>query len=555
MWIILTIAGLVLAAVAVVAVLCKIFYKVADANEALVITGGKELVIKPSGGAFVIPIFRKAQYFPLNMRTINSDKDEIKTSTSVPIFIDWTAQIRPKKDDPELLAKAVTSFLSMKEDGINDNIKQTLTGTVQDIASSMTPLDVLKNKEDFKKKVEETVADEMSKMGMELVSLNIREISDPNGYFNNIAAIDMADKKLAAENKEAVIDQEIREQKAESEKAAKQRELASELAIAENERSNNLRMAEIKIETDKANADAAIAGELQSTIRRQEVVEQEGKVEVVRQEQNNLAALKEKEVEITRAETRKEQAKIDADSSAQVKKITADTEVAVAEREAKAVTIEAEAKAQKTIKEGTAEADIVVLKGKAEAEAKKAMLVAEAEAEKERMLAEAEGAKAKGLAEAEAIEAKLLAEAKGEGEKLKAQAEGEKQLAEARASNDKVNLEIEKAKIFAGMQVEIATNTATIMAKIGENAEFVNIGGAGTGNGGNVLIDTMMQVPAMMKTLNAQNDALNGQPFNEELRKLGEAIFGPAKGLLSNHETTNITPPATEEVNVADDAE
>lgn len=539
LWIVLTVVGIALAAIAGIAIVCKIFYKVADANEALVITGGKDLIIKPSGGAFVIPIFRKAQYFPLNMRTINSDKDEIKTSTSVPIFIDWTAQIRPKKDDPELLAKAVTSFLSMKEDGINDNIKQTLTGTVQDIASSMTPLDVLKNKEEFKKKVEETVADEMSKMGMELVSLNIREISDPNGYFNDIAAIDRADKKLAAENKEAIIDQEIRQQKADSNKAAKQRELEADLAIAEDERKNKLRIAEIKIETDKADADAYIAGELQATVRKQEVVAEEGKVEVIRQEQANLAAQKEKEVEITKAETKKEQARIDADSNAQVKKIAADTDVAVAERQSKAVTIEAEAKAQKTIKEGTAEADIVVLKGRAEAEAKKAMLVAEAEAEKERMLAEAEGAKAKGLAEAEAIEAKLLAEAKGEGERLKAQAEGEKQLAEARASNDKVNLEIEKAKIFAGMQVEIATKTATIMANIGENAEFVNIGGSGTGNGGNVLIDTMMKVPGMMKMLNVQNEALNDQPFNDEIRKLGEAIFGPAKGLLSNHETNN----------------
>ena len=548
LWTIIPIVGILLAAIIGVVILCKIFYKVADANEALVITGGKDLIIKPSGGAFVIPIFRKAQYFPLNMRTITSDKDEIKTSTSVPIFTDWTAQIRPKKDDDAALRRAVTSFLSMDEDGVNENIKQTLTGTVRDIVSSMTPEDVLKNKEEFKKNVEETVADEMQKMGMELVSLNIQDISDPNHYFDNIAAIDMADKRKAAQNKEAVIDQEIREQQAISEKIAKEKELETELSVAEKERDNSLRISAFKIETDKAKADAEIAGDLQATVRQQEVVAEQGKIEVIRQEQANFAAQKQKEVEITKAETKREQAKIDADSEAQVNKIKAEAEVTVAEREAKAITIEADAAAAKTIKEGTAQADIVKLKGQAEAEAKKAMLVAEAEAEKERMLAEAEGAKAKGLAEAEAIEAKLLAEAKGEGEKLKAQAEGEKQLAEARASHDKVNLEIEKAKIFAGMQVEVATKTATIMAKIGENAEFVNIGGAGTGNGGNVLIDTMMQIPAMMKTLNAQNDALNGQPFNDELKKFGEAVFGPMKGLLSNHETTNVTTPAIEDV-------
>lgn len=544
---IIIIAVAIIAAIVGVAVLCKVFYRVADANQVLVITGGKELIIKPSGGAFVIPIFRKAQYFPLNMRTINSDKDEIKTSTSVPIFIDWTAQIRPKKDDHELLTKAVTSFLSMKEDGINDNIKQTLTGTVQDIASSMTPLDVLKNKEEFKKKVEETVADEMQKMGMELVSLNIREISDPNGYFNDIAAIDRADKKLAAENKEAIVDQEIRQQKAESEKAAKEKELETELAVAEKQRDNALRVAEFKIETDKANADAEIAGELQATIRMQEKAVEEGKVEVVRQEQANLAAKKQKEVEITKAETKKEQARIDADAEAQVKSINADAEVLVAEKNAKAIKITAEAKAEQVRKEGQATADVVKIDGQAKADAKKAMLVAEAEAEKERLLAEAEGIKAQGLAKAESVKAELLAEAEG----LKAKAEGEKQLAEARAANDKVNFEIEKIRIENEARVQIATNMGQIMADIGKNAEFVNIGGSQTGGTGNILVDTLSAIPGLFKSLDVQNQALNGCDMNEQLAKTVKAVAEPIKGLLSYSENA----PAPTEIPETTDVE
>lgn len=507
------IGGAIVVAIAIIAVICKLFYRVADANQALVITGGKELIIKPSGGSFVIPIFRKAQYFPLNMRTITSDKDEIKTLTSVPIYTDWTAQIRPKKDDKGALTRAVTSFLSMGENDINENIKQTLTGTVRDVVSAMTPENVLRNKEEFKRNVEETVADEMQKMGMELVSLNIQDISDPNGYFDDIAAVDMADKKKVAQNKKAVVEQEIREQAAASEKSAKEKELASALSVAEKERDNALRIAEFKTETDKANADAEIAGKLQATVRRQEMTVEEGKVEIARQEQANLAAQKAKEVEITKAETIKAQAKINADAEAQVKGINADADVLVAEKQAKAIRITAEAHADKVIKEGQAEAD-----------AEKAMLVARAEAEKARLLAEAEG-----------VKAKLLAEAEGEGEKLKQQAEGERQLAEARAANEKVNFEIEKAKIFAGMQIEIATKTAEVMARIGENAEFVNFGGSAGNQSGNVLIDTLKQVPSLMKLLNVENEALNGQSFNEEIEGISKAAFGPIKGVLANN--------------------
>ena len=43
----------------------KSIYKVVDVDKALIITGGKKPIIKVSGGAFVIPIFRKASDFDL----------------------------------------------------------------------------------------------------------------------------------------------------------------------------------------------------------------------------------------------------------------------------------------------------------------------------------------------------------------------------------------------------------------------------------------------------------------------------------------------------------
>jgi uncharacterized membrane protein YqiK len=139
-----------------------------------------------------------------------------------------------------------------------------------------------------------------------------------------------------------------------------------------------------------------------------------------------------------------------------------------------------------------------------------------------------------------------MAEAEIEKQKLLAQAEGEEALAKARASEDKVNFEIEKLKIENDAKITIATKTAEIMANIGQNAEFVNIGGNGGvgtvgGGTGNVLLDTLSAVPALMKTLNAENNALNGRPINDELEGLVTSVVKPIKGLLSTSETTNIT--------------
>lgn len=527
--------------VALIIFFCSI-YKVADIDKALIITGGKEPVIKVSGGSFVIPIFRKAQYFDLCMLTVKADRDEIRTITSVPIVTDWTAQIRPDVSDMTNLKKAIMSFKERGQDGIITDVKLTLTGAVRDIVASMTPEAVLRDKAEFAQKVRETVEDEMRNMGMELVSLNIQDISDNNHYYDNIAALDMEDKRLAAENKRADIDRDVRTKQAEAERVASQNELDSELAIAEKQRDNDLKRAGFKAETDRANADAAVAGELQRTIRMQEVAEQQGRVEVVRQEQANLAAIREKEVRVTRAQTAREEEMISADAEANVRKIQADAGVLVAQKDAEALKIEAEANAEKARKEGQAIADVAMKKGAAEAEVVRQRGLAEAEVEKQQGLARAEVTKQNGLAEAEAERAKLMA-----------QADGERALAEARASNEKVNFEIEKIKIEAEARVTIATKTAEIMAEIGKNAEFVNIGGGAQGAGalnsptGNVLLDTLAGVPALMKMLNVENEALNGKPINDEVRGLVDSIAGPVKGVLAHTETVAPETPKIEE--------
>ncbi len=500
------IAICVICAIVAIAIIFKCFYKVVPIDKALIITGGKEPKIIISGGSFVVPIFRKADYFDLCMLTVSTEKDAVKTGTAVQIVIDWTAQIRPNITDKELLKKAIISFKERGPEQIKDDVKQTLIGAVRDIVTSMTPEQVLRDKQEFTKNVINIVSDEMSNMGMELVSLNIADISDENGYYDNIAALDSEDKRRDAETKKADVNQDVRIQRAKAEQIASKNELEAKLVIAEKQRDNDIKVAAFKAETDKANADAEVAGELQKTIRSQEIAEQQGRVSVIKQEQANLAAMKEKDVIATKAEADKQRKQIEAEADANMRKISADADVIVAEKQAQAVKINADASADKIRKEGDANADVI---------------------------------RKQGIAQADAEKAKLLA-----------QAEGERALAEARASNDKVNYEIEKLKIEANAKIEIATKTATIMADLGKNAEFVNIGGTGNSKTGNVLLDTLSGVPALMKQLNVENKALNDKSFNEELSNLVSSTFGPVKGLLAT--TNNTTQISTDNADNAD---
>lgn len=536
----------VVIAITIIVFLAKSMYRIADVDKALIITGGKKPHVIISGGAFVIPIIRKADFFDLCMLTVKADKDEIMTKTAVPVLVDWTAQIRPDRRDEAKLETAIISFKERGNQGIIEDVKLTLMGAVRDVVASMTPGQVLADKEAFKKLIQESVDDELEKMGLELVSLNIQDITDNNGYFNNMAYLDKAEKQQAADIKRAETNRITREEQAAATLAAEKAEavasqeaniarMVAEQAMNAKRKETDLMIAANKVETDTAQADADVAKELQATKRAREVEEQRGAVEIMKQEQANLAAQRRREVMITEAESQKETLRIDAEASAHVKTIEAESEIAVAERRADAKRKEAQgvADVQKTEADArvtVAQKDADAVKHKAEAEAArvraegialadvvKVQKEAEATGKKAQLMAEAEGIKAKGLAEAEGIKAQKLAEA-----------EGERALAEARAANEKVNFEIEKLKITTEAQIRVATATAEIMANIGQNAEFVNIGG-GVGSGtGNSFIDTLTSIPAIMKILNTENQALNDKPLTDEIAGLSDAML---KGL------------------------
>ena len=153
----------------------------------------------------------------------------------------------------------------------------------------------------------------------------------------------------------------------------------------------------------------------------------------------------------------------------------------------------------------------------------------------------------------------MLADAEGIKAKKLAEAEGEKAIAEARAANDKVNFEIEKLRIQTEAQIKVSTAMAEVMANVGQNAEFVHIGGdglqnaMGTGKTGNILLDTISQIPVLMKSLNVENQALNGRSVNEEVKELSESLLSGLNKTRNCQSSSETKTTAVEES--TDDAE
>ncbi|MDO4780852.1 MAG: SPFH domain-containing protein [Candidatus Saccharibacteria bacterium] len=503
----LLVVGVVAAAAA--AIVYKVRYKIAGADEALVITGSKKrpMQVLPGGGAFV-PLTRKWRLFPLGVMTVSSDDQETQTSTMIPIVVRWTAQLRVDTTDSEALRKAVQGFSSSNKGEIIDSLQQTLDGEVRAVVATMTPEGVIADKSTFAASIMDGVAPRMADLGFELVSLNIAEVTDRNGYYKNLAAQDHEEKRKKAAILKAEADQEIRVDGAKADEKARTAELQRDLALKEKQLTVDVRTAAIKAETDVANADAEVAGELRRTERAKEVAANEGAVAVVRADQDQKAADAERAAVLTRAETEKQKREIQAEAEARTASINAkaDAEVATARARGSADAMKISAEAQ---------ANASRINAEGEAAAIDATATAEAERIRKTGLAEAEVAEAQGKADAAAILAK------GEAE-----AEVQRKMADALAANEGANLQVTLAEIRRDTTIEVATTVGQLMASVGENATFIDMGGSSRSEGGNLLSDVLGSIPGLMKTLDVQNEALNGVSFAESIGSVVSTIKG-----------------------------
>ena len=493
----------------------KFRYKIASADQALVVTGGKkEPLILPGGGAFVPPN-RKYDYFPIGVMTVRSSDQETQTSTLVPIVVQWTAQLRVDVNTAGSLEKAVRGFGGYETKDIANSLQQTLDGEVRAVVAEMTPEEVVTDKVAFSERVSEGVARRMEDLGYQLVSLNISEVSDNNQHYYNLAAADRETKREESEKLTARANQKVAVEKAEANKIAKQAELESNLSVDEKEREVRLRRAKIKEETDVAEADAEIAGQLRREERNKDLAVRQGEVLVIQAKQDQDAALAQREANLTRAETDKHRATIEAETAAKRSEIDAN---AFARRSE--INAAAQAKVSETEAAGAARA--ATAKAKGEAEAARLRAEGEAEAVKVAAKARAEEISSTGLAEAEVRRAQGEAEAEATRAKGAAEAEVKRMMAEAMAAHEGANLKISIAEIESHTRIAIADAISAAVNEVGSNATFIDMGGSSAN--GNLLTGVLGDLPELLKKLDIKNQALNGESFAETLHSTIRAV-------------------------------
>ncbi len=497
---------LVIAALAALAFLVLIWglarmYRKVGPNEALIVFGFGGTHIVTGGGRVVWPMIQQASQLSLELMSFDvAPSQDYYTSQGVAVSVEAVAQIKVKSD-AESIRTAAEQFLTKAPQDSEALIKLVMEGHLRGIVGQLTVEQIVKEPEMVSEKVRTTCAEDLGKMGLELVSFTIREVRDQNEYIGNMGRPDTArvkrdaDVAIAEMERDTAIKRAVymRESAQATAQADMERVLAETISStkqAEAHRDLEVKRAEYnaKVSTQKASADKAY--DIQANIMQQQVVAEHVSIDRIERE----GQIKVQEAEIMRRE----------------KELTA-TVLKVAEMEKQRIIQMAEGERQRLSLEATGRAEAQRTEAQGNADAIRAIGFAEAEA-----------IKAKGLAEAEAMTQKAEAFA-GYNEAAIIDKFLENLPELARAMSEPLN-KVDKITI-------LSTGNGT---------------GAGTDKVTEDIGKMMVQIPALFDTLTG----INFQDFIKRLPQVGGQDANasrPAKKsevVAANESVTRGAPPA-----------
>ena len=527
----LLVGGLIFLVLIIVGMLAKLYVR-STKEMAFVRTGAGGQKVIADGGALVLPVLQEIT--PVNMKTLRlmvERRNEEALITLDRMRADVTAEfyVRTKKD-ASAIAQAAQSFgdKTLNPEELKILLQGKFVDALRSVAAGMDMQQLHEKRAEFVQSVQLTVAEDLSKNGLELESVSLTGFDQTSiEYFNennafdaqglaNVAAI--TEQKREERNR---IEQDTRiaieTKNLESEKKSLTIRQEDEFARLEQERA---------ISIQKAEQEALI--KQQEAVRSREA--REAEIEAQRKiEEARIAS--EKEVQAAEIEKKKqlETANILRQQSIDISQ--QESSIAVATKSEEKSKAEAQAAKARAIfvKE---EEEVVTVRQVAEAERAKSVEVIKAKEVAERdaiavtIAAEADKEAAQNLSEAELIKAKAEAEAvtiKAEADRTRHEvaAYGEKSINEAKNVLEQEIIDHELKKLIAQIAPELVAASAKPMENIDSIKILSGFGGVGSpgvagtaGEGGEVagsgsipnqLVDAMMkhrlQIPVIDQML------------------------------------------------------
>ena len=390
----------VIPAAAVLLILALIFllgYVKAPPDQAYIISGlKKESKVLIGRAGIRVPFLERMDKLYLGQMTVDIKTEQsVPTSDFINVNVDAVAKVRisPHAEGIKLAAK---NFLNKRPEEITRDLQDSLQGNMREIIGTLSLKEINTDRDSFSDQVMQKASKDMDKLGIEILSCNIQNVTDENGLIKDLGADNTSLIKKNAAIAKAQADRDIAIAQAEAERESNEARVQADTQIAQKQTELEIKRAELKILADGKKAEADAAYEIQSQEQRKSIETATVNAEIAKTQRQ--AELKQVEVEVQK---QKLEAEIRAQADAERYRQQQEAEAALFKRQK-------DAEAARYEQEQKAEAEMKI-----------------AEAQKYAKEQEAEGIAAVGKAEAEAIRAKALAEAEGIDKKAEAMIYGE----------------------------------------------------------------------------------------------------------------------------------
>jgi flotillin len=367
---VIVVVGLIVLATLLVMALMARMYRKAGPNEAIIRYGfgGPKVII--GHGALIYPMVQHTKTLSLELMSFDvAPSQDLYTKQGVAVTVEAVAQIKVRSDMESIMTSA-EQFLSKTPAEREGLIRLVMEGHLRGIIGQLTVEQIVKEPEMVGERMRATCAEDMSKMGLEVVSFTIKEVRDKNEYITNMGRPDIARIRRDAEIAMAEAERDtairraiaLREAAVAKSAADQERVLAETMSLtkqAEAQRDLDVQKAQYTETAQRQQAQADKAYELQTNVMQQQVIAAQVKVQQIEKE----AQVKVQEAEIVRNE-KELIATVLKKSEIEAQRIGN-----MANAEKARTVAEAEGRAQAIRAQGEAEASIIFQKGEAEAKA------------------------------------------------------------------------------------------------------------------------------------------------------------------------------------------
>src|SRR5437016_1687233 len=206
-------------------------YRKAGPNEAFIVYGAGGTRVIKGGGTMILPMVQSYRSLSLELMSFDvAPQQDLYTKQGVAVTVEAVAQIKVKSDQ-ESIETAAEQFLSKTPAQREGLIRLVMEGHLRGIIGQLAVEEIVKQPEMVADRMRGTCADDMNKMGLEVVSFTIKEVRDKNDYIANMGRPDVARIKMMADIAAAEAERDTAIKRAEA-----QRDAAVAKAQADQER-------------------------------------------------------------------------------------------------------------------------------------------------------------------------------------------------------------------------------------------------------------------------------------------------------------------------------